>query len=109
GELAGRTLVQVAESLRAEGHACPLVSVGSTPGATSAPFADGVTEARPGTYVYFDANQVDLGSARIDQCAQTVLARVVSAQRPWTVIIDAGIKSMSSDTLATAVRLGIVC
>ncbi len=109
GDLAGRTLVQVAEALRADGHACPLVSVGSTPGATSAPFAAGVTEARPGTYVYFDANQVGLGSAQIEQCAQTVLARVTSAQRPGTVIIDAGIKAMSSDTIATAGILGIVC
>ena len=109
GDLAGRTLVQVAEELRAAGHACPLVSVGSTPGATSAPFAAGVTEARPGTYVYFDANQVGLGSARIEQCAQTVLTRVTSAQRPGTVIVDAGIKAMSSDSLATAGILGIVC
>lgn len=109
GDLAGRTLAQVAEALRADGHECPLVSVGSTPAATSAPFADGVTEARPGTYVYFDANQVGLGSARIEQCAQTVLARVVSAQRPGTVIIDAGIKAMSSDSMATAGILGIVC
>ncbi|MEU5876434.1 alanine racemase [Spirillospora sp. NPDC047279] len=109
GDLAGRTLVEVAEALRDAGHECPLVSVGSTPGATSAPFAAGVTEARPGTYVYFDANQVGLGSARLEQCAQTVLTRVVSAQRPGTVIIDAGVKAMSSDTLATAGRLGIVC
>ncbi|MBG6088654.1 alanine racemase [Actinomadura viridis] len=109
GGLAGRTLALVAGELRAAGHACPLVSVGSTPGATSAPFAEGVTEARPGTYVYFDANQVGLGSARIEQCAQTVLARVTSAQRPGTVIIDAGIKAMSSDAVATAGALGIVC
>ncbi|MGP4025832.1 alanine racemase [Actinomadura sp. 3N407] len=109
GELAGRTLVQIAKALRAEGHECPLVSVGSTPGATSAPFAEGVTEARPGTYVYFDANQVGLGSARIEQCAQTVLTRVTSAQRPGTVIVDAGIKAMSSDSVAAAGTLGIVC
>ncbi|MEO3822676.1 alanine racemase [Actinomadura sp. B10D3] len=109
GGLAGRTLAEVAEALRADGHACPLVSVGSTPGATSAPFAPGVTEARPGTYVYFDANQVGLGSACVRQCAQTVLTRVVSVQRPGTAIIDAGIKAMSSDSLANAGGLGIVC
>lgn len=109
GGLAGRTLAQVAGELRAAGHACPLVSVGSTPGATSAPFAGGVTEARPGTYVYFDANQVALGSARYEQCAQTVLARVTSAQRAGTVIVDAGTKAMSSDSLAAAGILGVVC
>jgi D-serine deaminase-like pyridoxal phosphate-dependent protein len=109
GDNAGRLLVQVAEALRAEGHQCPLVSVGSTPGATSTPFVQGVTEARPGTYVYFDANQVRLGSARVDQCAQTVLARVTSTQRPGTAIIDAGVKAMSSDSIAIAKTLGIVC
>ncbi|MDF5756381.1 alanine racemase [Spongiactinospora sp. TRM90649] len=109
GALAGRTLVQVADALRADGHACPLVSVGSTPGANSAPFAPGVTEARPGTYVYYDANQVRLGSAGFDQCAQTVLTRVVSTQRAGTVIVDAGIKAMSSDAIATAGVLGVVC
>lgn len=63
-----------------------------------------MTEARPGTYVYFDANQVGLGSACVKQCAQTVLTRVVSVQRPGTAIIDAGIKAMSSDSLANARR-----
>jgi D-serine deaminase-like pyridoxal phosphate-dependent protein len=109
GRVAGQTLVQVAEAIRAEGHECPLVSVGSTPGATSAPFAKGVTEARPGTYVYFDSNQVGLGSARVGQCAQTVLTRVTSTQRAGIAIIDAGVKAMSSDTIATSGRLGIVC
>ncbi|MFD0854252.1 hypothetical protein ACFQ07_18585, partial [Actinomadura adrarensis] len=100
---------QVAEALRADGHECPLVSVGSTPAATSSPFAKGVTEARPGTYVYFDANQVGLGSARFEQCAQTVLTRVVSTQRQGRAIIDAGSKAMSSDSINTAGIFGIVC
>lgn len=108
GARAGRRLAEVASALRAAGLACPIVSVGSTPGATSAPFAEGVTEARPGTYVYYDSGQVRLGSATLDRCAQTVLTRVVSAQRPGTVIIDAGVKAMSSDGLAGG-TLGTVC
>ncbi|MFD0533669.1 hypothetical protein ACFQY7_07600 [Actinomadura luteofluorescens] len=37
------------------------------------------------------------------------MTRVTSAQRPGTVIIDAGIKAMSSDSVATAGSLGVVC
>jgi D-serine deaminase-like pyridoxal phosphate-dependent protein len=97
GTDAGRELVEVAETLRAAGHRIDVVSVGSTPGWDSAPLAAGVTEARPGTYVFFDANQVRLGSADVDQCALTVLTTVVSAGGSDRAIIDAGIKAMSSD------------
>ena len=109
GRAAGDLLAAVGAALRQDGHQIDIVSVGSTPGATSAPFAPGVTEARPGTYVYFDANQTRLGSATLDDCALTVLATVVSTQRRGTAIIDAGLKAMSSDTIATAGSLGIVC
>jgi D-serine deaminase-like pyridoxal phosphate-dependent protein len=109
GRAVGALLVEVAGELREAGHAIDLVSVGSTPGAPSAPFAVGVTEARPGTYVYFDANQMRLGSCGLDECALTVVARVVSTQRPERVIIDAGIKAMSSDALGAVGSLGLVC
>lgn len=108
GAAAGERLVAVASALRDAGHTVDVVSVGSTPGATSAPFVEGVTEARPGTYVYYDANQVRLGSATIDRCALTVLARVVSVQRDGRAIIDAGVKAMSSDTIAAAGSVGVV-
>jgi D-serine deaminase-like pyridoxal phosphate-dependent protein len=108
GSAAGERLVAVAASLRDAGHTVEVVSVGSTPGATSAPFVEGVTEARPGTYVYYDANQVRLGSCAIDRCALTVLARVVSVQRGGRAIIDAGVKAMSSDTIAAAGSVGVV-
>ena len=101
-------LVSVAESLRAQGIAADAVSVGSTPGASSTPFVAGVTEARPGTYVYFDANQLRLGSCTPEQCALTVLATVVSAERPGTVIVDAGVKAMSSDTITPETGVGLV-
>jgi D-serine deaminase-like pyridoxal phosphate-dependent protein len=108
GAAAGELLVSVASDLRAAGHQVEVVSVGSTPGATSAPFVPGVTEGRPGTYVYYDANQVRLGSCGLDQCAQTVLARVASVRRAGRPIIDAGIKAMSSDTIAAAGGVGLV-
>ncbi|OLF18442.1 alanine racemase [Actinophytocola xanthii] len=108
GGAAGAVLAGVAGALRDAGHAVDVVSVGSTPGATSAPFAAGVTEARPGTYVYYDANQVRLGSCTLEECALSVLTRVASAERPGRAIIDAGVKAMSSDTIAAAGSVGVV-
>lgn len=104
----GATLAAVAQDLRAAGFECAIVSVGSTPGMQSAPFAPGVTEGRPGTYVYYDANQTRLLSCELDQCASSVLTRVVSANRPGTAIIDAGLKAMSADALTPANGAGIV-
>ena len=42
------------------------------------PAAAGRHRARPGNYIYFDRTQVALGAATWDDCALTVLARVVS-------------------------------
>jgi D-serine deaminase-like pyridoxal phosphate-dependent protein len=66
----------------------------------SAPFAEGVTEGRPGTYVYFDGNQTALGSCEIGQCASSVVTRVVSVNRDGSAIIDAGSKAMSADSIS---------
>lgn len=107
GRAAGETLVAVARAVRAAGVACDTVSVGSTPGATSAPFVPGVTESRAGTYVFHDANLVALGSATAAQCALTVLARVVTARRDGTAIIDAGTKAMSSDPPVVGTGFGV--
>lgn len=105
----GEKMAQLAGELRRDGYRIDIVSVGSTPGATSVPLVPGITEARAGTYVYFDANQLRLGSATLEDCALTVLSRVITTQRDGTAIIDAGIKAMSSDTIAAAGSLGIVC
>ena len=102
------SLVDVAESLRAAGHAIDVVSVGSTPGLAVGPYVPGVTEARPGTYVFDDGNQIRLGSCTLDDCALTVVARVVSTQRAGTVIIDAGSKALSSDAVSAETGYGKV-
>nr|WP_281387122.1 alanine racemase [Jiangella mangrovi] len=109
GRAAGTAMVEAAEALRAAGHDCPVVSVGSTPGAASTPCVPGVTEARPGTYVYYDSNQVAVGAAALADCALTVLTRVVSTQRGDRVIVDAGLKAMSNDPAAAGGGLGTVC
>lgn len=108
GRQVGETMVAVAMALAADGHPCPVVSVGSTPGATSAPEVAGVTEARAGTYVFYDANQVALGSAVAQQCALTVLTRVMRVRADGVVLVDAGVKAMSSDVFRAGNGFGVV-
>jgi D-serine deaminase-like pyridoxal phosphate-dependent protein len=88
-----------AARLRGEGIAVPAVSVGSTPAMSAAAHLAGVTEARPGNYVFYDFTQVALGSCAVGDCGVTVLASVVS-HRPGDgrSIVDAGALALSKDT-----------
>jgi len=87
-----------ADRLRDAGIAVPDVSVGSTPAMSVVERLDGVTEARPGNYAFYDFMQVGLGSCGVRDCAVTVLASVVSA-RPGDprCVVDAGALALSKD------------
>src|SRR5207245_10061791 len=95
----GRTMAAVADELRRASFAVEEVSVGSTPTAREAMAQPGVTECRPGNYVYNDGSQVALGTCAREDCALTVLATVVSVPAPDRAVVDAGSKKLSSDPL----------
>jgi D-serine deaminase-like pyridoxal phosphate-dependent protein len=86
--------------LRAEaaqsGIALDEISVGATPSLRFSVTQPGITELRPGNYVYFDRTQVALGSAALDDCALTVLATVVTAHS-GRIVLDCGSKTLTSD------------
>jgi D-serine deaminase-like pyridoxal phosphate-dependent protein len=73
------------------------VSAGATPPARFSLQQDGFTEFRPGNYVYFDRTQVSLGAATLEDCALTVLARVVSKPASDRLIFDSGSKTLTND------------
>jgi len=85
-----------ADMLRRAGIKVRELSVGSTPTAGLA-LRGGITEMRPGTYIYGDANQVTLGSQVLGHCALAVVATVVSTPAPDRAVIDAGSKALSAD------------
>lgn len=89
-------LTETAEMLRAEGIEVRERSVGSTPTAGLA-LRPGITEMRPGTYVYGDANQVTLGSQQLEDCALAVIATVVSTPAAERAVVDAGSKALPAD------------
>ena len=90
--------VRAAERLRAQGWACPNVSVGSTPTALSATALPGVTEVRAGVYVFFDLVMANVGVCAPKDIALSVLTTVIGHQpeKGWA-IVDAGWMAMSRD------------
>lgn len=91
-------MARLAEQLRARGLEVPVVSVGSTPAMSVVEDLEGVSEARPGNYVFYDRMQTDLGACQVSDCAVTVLASVVSSQPDAAhCVIDAGALAMSKD------------
>jgi len=90
--------VGFAQRLREEGVAVEQVSVGSTPTVLAADHLRGVTEVRPGNYVFFDAFQAAIGSCTLADCAFTVLATVTSANgKEGRFALDAGALALSKD------------
>jgi len=80
----------------------PVVSMGSTPSLLAdVPIGDGITEIRPGTYIFLDAAQAQLAGGT-EHCAAHVLATVVSVH-PGRAILDAGSKTLTSDARAGGV------
>jgi D-serine deaminase-like pyridoxal phosphate-dependent protein len=91
-------MVGFAGRLREAGIPVREVSVGSTPTMAAVQDLAGVTEARPGNYVFYDRTMVLIGCCEPADVGVTVLASVVSHQ-PGAAhfIVDAGALELSKD------------
>jgi len=87
-------LVSAADSLRAAGVQPWVISGGSTP--SLAATGSGLTESRPGVYVFNDAQQWELGSCGPDDIALTCHATVVS-HAGGRLVLDSGSKVLGAD------------
>lgn len=105
---AGTALVETAKRIREHGIELPHVSVGSTPSALYTPGVDGVTEMRPGTYVFYDNSIFRHGRIGPERCAARVVATVVSRPAPDRAIIDAGAKALAMDPSASHAGHGFI-
>ncbi|MGO4713855.1 D-TA family PLP-dependent enzyme [Bradyrhizobium sp. 2TAF24] len=84
--------------VRALGLEPSIISTGGSPNLKNLGQLRGATEHRPGTYIYNDRMQVAAGVATWDDCALTVYSTVVSRAAPERGILDAGSKTLTSDT-----------
>jgi D-serine deaminase-like pyridoxal phosphate-dependent protein len=92
---AGTKMVNTAEQLREHGFEIETVSVGSTPAAFETTRIDGITEMRPGTYVFQDNTIFRFGQIGPDDCALRILATVTSRPAPDRAILDSGSKVLT--------------
>lgn len=87
------------DALAGAGLEPPVVSGGSTPAAWRMHEVAGVTEVRPGTYVYNDRTTAQIGACDWEDCALTVLATVVSVAVKGQAVVDAGTKALGREPL----------
>jgi len=93
-----RLAVKSAERLRKEGIGVSCISIGSTPTACFGESFEGVTEIRPGVYLFGDLFQAGLGVCSENDIAVCVLASVISInEKRNTFVIDAGGLALSKD------------
>ncbi|HLA39348.1 MAG TPA: alanine racemase [Candidatus Glassbacteria bacterium] len=104
-ELSGR-IARAREAFERAGVTVRVVSGGSTPTAYHSHRIEGLTEIRPGTYIYNDCNYVRLGAARWEDCALKVRCRVVSTSVAGRAILDGGSKSFSDAASVTGSGFG---
>ncbi len=93
----GELMVSLAEQVREQGINIVDVSLGSTPTAAFAGEVEGVTEIRPGTYVFYDRMQARLGACSPEECAAAVVVSVVSRPSEGLAIVDGGSKTFATD------------
>ncbi|MCF8531547.1 MAG: alanine racemase [Reyranella sp.] len=94
-------IVGAAEALRAAGIPCPIVSGGSTPTAMYSRDFTGITEMRPGVYVFNDLDQEFIGSCGAGDLALSVLASVIGHYPHRNqILVDAGALALSKDISA---------
>lgn len=87
----------VRAELERAGHEVAVVSAGSSLTARYLSAADGITEIRPGTYVYNDLRTLACWSCTYEEIAATMLATVISVDGT-RVVVDAGSKTLTTST-----------
>jgi len=95
----GQALASAIDALTRADAAPRVVSGGSTPTLWRSHEIAGVTEIRPGTYVFNDRTTAAVGACERDDCALTVLATVVSTAVPGQAVIDAGTKALGREPM----------
>ncbi|KAG2419962.1 hypothetical protein HFD88_004759 [Aspergillus terreus] len=92
-----RTLTSTADAFRKEGFNIEVVTTGGTGTAEFCASVPGVTELQPGSFIFMDTDyRAAVGTFYSNSL--TILSTVVSKQGPRAVTIDAGLKSLTTDS-----------
>ncbi|MEX2152101.1 MAG: alanine racemase [Gemmatimonadaceae bacterium] len=105
----GRLVAQARDAFDRAGIPLHVVSAGSTPTFWRTHEIAGVTEMRPGTYIFNDRTTAEIGACGLDDCALTILATVVSTAVPGQAVIDAGAKALGREPMRGGPGDGFAC
>ena len=105
GREEGELYVKWANDLRAQGIPIEQVSVGSTPTARYAAAVPGVTEVRPGTYIFGDYMMAEMGALNYADVALSILCTVISRPAADKATIDGGSKTFCGDSVPARYNL----
>jgi D-serine deaminase-like pyridoxal phosphate-dependent protein len=90
-------LTSTVDALRKDGHKLDVVTTGGTGTAEFCASVKGITEVQPGSFLFMDTdyrNAVGTNYAN----SLTILSTVISKQGPKAITIDAGLKSLTTDS-----------
>jgi D-serine deaminase-like pyridoxal phosphate-dependent protein len=88
------------------------ISVGDTPGCCLAPTFQGADEIRPGNFVYFDAQQYQIGACTFEQIAAVIACPIIALHPDRNeVVVYGGAVHLSKDTVGIEgiSTYGMVC
>jgi D-serine deaminase-like pyridoxal phosphate-dependent protein len=91
-------LDQALAGIRNAGLEARIISTGGSPNLKNIGTLKGATEHRAGTYIFNDRMQMAAGVATLDDCALMVYSTVVSRAGPERGILDAGSKTLTTDS-----------
>ncbi len=97
--LISKEVVAKVEAAAVLSHKLPslLASAGSTPTAKDLLKIPGIDEIRPGNYVFYDNTMINLGVCSVNECSLFVKSTILAIYKDY-MVIDAGSKSLSSDS-----------
>ncbi len=101
-----RVIEEIQAKSKQSGLNCEVVTGGSTPTAYNSHLVRGLTEIRPGTYVFNDMNETKAGYSQLSDCALRVQVTVVSKAVQGRAMIDGGSKTFSGDRLISGDKQG---
>jgi D-serine deaminase-like pyridoxal phosphate-dependent protein len=99
-------LTSTVDALRKDGHKLDVVTTGGTGTAEFCVTHPGITEVQPGSFLFMDTDYRNAVGTQYGN-SLTILATVISKQGPKAITIDAGLKSLTTDSgLAECKTLG---
>ena len=91
------TLKKAKELMIKAGYELEYITSGSTPTFSESVKDENINVLHPGNYVFLDSIQLSIEKAKINDCALTVYATIISHPREDLLICDAGAKCLGLD------------